>query len=143
MAGLLLPVFMVHQAMIAAGVNDTVNLNVQSLAVCLAKDIFDNNFVLCMDKSQADVEADFKSFSSLTKLQGQIRILPRVKKRIMAFTRWTRDDIRLGQDPSLRPYLVIDTTNLTRRYNTHSLFIKKSNTLSDATKPVMLTKEVK
>ena len=30
-----------------------------------------------------------------------------------------------------------------RRYNTHSKFIKKSDTLSDAAKPVALTKEVK
>ena len=78
MAGLP-PVFTVYQAMMSAGVNDTDNFNGQSSAERLAEDIFDNDFVSCMDKSQADVEADFKSFSSLTLLQGQIRILPRIK----------------------------------------------------------------
>ena len=61
-----LQVFTVHQAMIAAGVNNADNFNGNSSAERLAEDIFDNDFVSCMDKSQADVEADIKSFSSLT-----------------------------------------------------------------------------
>ena len=79
-----LQVFTIHQAIIAVGVNDADNFNRNSLAECLTEDIFDNDFVSCMDKSQAEVEADLKSFSSLT--LGQIRILPRVMTRILAFT---------------------------------------------------------
>ena len=71
--------FTVHQAMIVAGVNDTELSNGQSSAARLAEDIFDNAFSTCMDKTHTDVEVDFKSFSGLTLLQGQIRILPRVK----------------------------------------------------------------
>ena len=81
-----LQVFTIHRAMIAAGVNDANNFNGNSSANRLAEDIFDNDFVSCVDKSQADVEADLKLFSSLTLVQGQIRILSRVKTRILAFT---------------------------------------------------------
>ena len=34
-------------------------------------------------------------------------------------------------------------TQLLRRFNTHALFIKKSSTLSDAVKPLTMTKDVK
>ena len=56
--------------MIAAGVNDADNFNGNSSAERLAEDIFDNDFVSYVDKSQADVEADLKSFSSLALVQG-------------------------------------------------------------------------
>ena len=62
--------FTVHEAMIAAGVNDADNFDGNSSAERLAEDIFDNDFVSCMDKSQTDVEADLKSFSGLTQVQG-------------------------------------------------------------------------
>ena len=137
------PVFTVHDAMVAAGVDDTDNFDGQSSAQRLAEDLFDNNFTTCMDKSHDDIESDFKSFSALTQAQGQVRTIPRVKKRIKAFVQWTRDEIRLGRDPSLSTYLVVYTTIIMRHYNTHAKFIKKSSTLSDAAKPVTLTKEVK
>ena len=143
MAAVLPPVFTVHDAMVAAGVDDTDNFAGQSSAERLAEDLFDNDFTTCMDKSQDDIESDFKSFSVLTQAQGQIRMIPRVKKRIKAFVQWTRDEIRLGRDPSLSAYPVADTATLMRRYNTHAKFIKKSATLSDAAKHVTLTKEVK
>ena len=98
MAGLP-PVYTVHDAMIAAGVNDADNFNGQSSAERLAEDLFDDEFTTCMDKTYVDLDGDFKSFSSLTALQGQIRLVPRVKKRIKAFIQWARDEIRLGRDP--------------------------------------------
>ena len=91
MAAVLPPVFTVHDAMVAAGVDDTDNFAGQSSAERLAEDLFDNDFTTCMDKSQDDIESDFKSFSVLTQAQGQIRMIPRVKKRIKAFVQWTRD----------------------------------------------------
>ena len=76
MAAVLPPVFMVRDDIIAARFSDEDLFNGQSSAQRLAEDVFDDNFLTCMDKSQADIEADFKSLSSLTVAQGQIRILP-------------------------------------------------------------------
>ena len=70
MAAALSPVFTFHNAMVTSGILETDVFNGQSSAVRLAEDIFDNDFLSCMDKAQGDVEADFKSYSSLTQAQG-------------------------------------------------------------------------
>ena len=103
MAAALPPVFTVHAAMIAAGVNDADNFDGQSSTERLAEDLFGDDFMAYMDKTHEDLEVDFKSFSLLTVTQGQIRLIPRVKKRIKAFIQWTRDKIRMGQDPRFQP----------------------------------------
>ena len=100
MAAVLPQVFTIHDAMVASGVDDTDNFDGQSSAERLAEDLFGDDFTACMDKTHEDLESDFKSFSSLTQLQGQIRLIPRVKKRIKAFIQWTRDEIRMGREPS-------------------------------------------
>ena len=64
------PVFTVHDAMVAAGVDDTDNFNGQSSAERLAEDLFNDEFLACMDKSHKDIEDDFKSYSTLTQQQG-------------------------------------------------------------------------
>ena len=137
------PIFTVYDTMIAAGVNDTDNFNGQSSAERFAKDLFNNNFEDCMDKTFKDLGDDLKSFSTLTMAQGQIRLLPRIRKRIQAFIQWTRDEIRLGRDPSNTEFPVAATANLIRRYNTHAQFVKKAETLMSQAKPAQFTKEVK
>ena len=137
------PVHMVYDAMILAGVNDADDFHGQTSAERLSKDLFDNDSMACMDKTYEDLEQDFKSLSSLTIAQGQIRLEPRVKKRIKAFIQWTRDEVRLGRDASLTPFPVATTATLIRRYNTHIKFIRKSITLSDAAKPIPFTKDIK
>ena len=57
------PVFTVHNAMVAAGVNDTDIFDGQSSAARLAEDLLDNDFLACMDKTHKDLEDDFKSYS--------------------------------------------------------------------------------
>jgi len=79
MATTLPPAFTARDAMLAASVNDTDLFNGQSSAEMLAEDVFDDDFLTCMDKSQVDVEDDLKSLSSLTVAQGKIQILPQVK----------------------------------------------------------------
>ena len=143
MAAQLPPVYTVHDAMVAAGVNDNDNYQGQSSAERLAEDLFGDDFLTCMDKTHEDLEADFKSLSALTAVQGQIRLVPRVKKRIKAFIQWTRDETRMGRAPSNSPYPVADTANLMRRYNTHAKFITKYKTLSEAAKPADFKKNVK
>ena len=66
-----------------------------------------------------------------------------MEKTLKTLIRWTRNEVRLRRDPSVTPYPFANLTVLTRRYNTHSKFIKKEDTLSDAEKPVTLTREVK
>ena len=143
MAAVLPPLYSVRDAMVAAGVDDTDIFNGQSSAARLAEDLFNDEFLSCMDKSHKDLGDDFKSFSTLTQVQGQIRLIPRVKKRIQAFVQWTRDEVRLGRDPHLTPFPVAMTSILIRRYNTHAQFIKKADTLTTAAKPAPFTKEVK
>ena len=80
------PVFTVHEAIIASGVNNTDNFNGQSSAVPIAEDMFEDDFSTYMNKTYGDIDNDFKTFSSLTVAQGQIHLLPGVKKRIKVFT---------------------------------------------------------
>ena len=71
MAAALPPLFSVRDAMVAAGVADTDIFNGQSSAARLAEDLFDDEFLSCMDKSHKDLEDNFKSFLTLTQDQGQ------------------------------------------------------------------------
>ena len=137
------PVFTVFDAMVKSGVNANNNFQDRSSAERIATDIFEDDFTTCMDKTFKDIDDGLKSFSSLTVLQGQIRILPGVKKRIKAFTQWVRDQIRLGRDPANLAFPVADTATLMRRFTTHDKYVKKSSTLADAAKPAMFTNEVK
>jgi hypothetical protein len=66
-----IPTFDVHQAMAACGVND-----VDTAAARMALDMFNNSFRSCMDKTFDEIYQDFKSYSTLTVAQGQIRLSP-------------------------------------------------------------------
>ena len=129
--------------MVSSGVNATDNFQGRSSAQRIAAGIFEDDFTTSMDKTYKDFDDDLKTFSTLTVAQGQIRLLPGVKKRIKAFIQSVRDQIRLGRDPANRVFPVADAASLMRRYTTHDKYIKKSATLTDATKPVMFTNEVK
>ena len=79
------PVYTAHDAMIIAGVNDADNFNGESSTERFAEDLFDNNFMTCMDKTYKDLDGDFKLLSILTAIQEQIHMVPRVTKCIKAF----------------------------------------------------------
>ena len=85
MAAALPPVFTVVDAMVLSGVNDTDDFHGRSPAQRIAADIFEDDFTTSMDKTYKDFDDDLKFFSILTVAQGQIRLLPGVKKRIKAF----------------------------------------------------------
>jgi len=91
MAAALPPVFTVFDTMVLSGANDADNFQGRSSAQRIATDIFVNDFNTSMDKTYKDLDDDLKMFSSLTTMQGQIRLLPGVKKRIKAFIQWVRD----------------------------------------------------
>lgn len=135
--------FTVKDAMIACQVDDTNVFDNETAATRLARDLFDNDFSSCMDKTHEELDLDFKSYSELTQAQGQIRLFPGVKRNIKAFVQWTRDCIRQGDDPTTVPFPANDVATLMRRYKTHNVFISKSKTLSDAAKPSQFTSKVK
>jgi hypothetical protein len=96
-----------------------------------------------MDKGLTELDYEFKTYSELTILQAQIRLLPAIKRTIKAFIQRVQDERRLGRDPSTTAFPVADTPNLIRRQKTHAQFVKKSSTLSDAAKPAKFTSETK
>ena len=78
-------IFTVHDVMVVSGVNDTNNFDGYSTAECTAEGMFEDDFSTCMDKTHEDIDNDFKTFLIMTVAQGQIRLLPGVKKRIKSF----------------------------------------------------------
>ena len=86
-------------------------------------------------KTFEELQSDLKSYASLPVTQGQIRTSPGIKQRIQAFIQWTRDKIRIGEDPSAEPFPVHRTSELIRNYKSHQAFIEKSKTLIDTAKP--------
>ena len=115
----------------------------RNAATRISNDIFGDDFTTCMDLSFEDLDSDWKSHSSLTAAQGQIRLQPIVKKRIRAFIQWTRDRIRTGNNPADHPFPVNDTVNLIQRYNTHKLWVGKASDKAKTSKPKQFTDKVK
>jgi hypothetical protein len=106
--------FNVYDTMVACGVNDTDNFDGDTPAVRMATDLFGDDFATCMDKSFAELDGEFKTYSDLTQNQGQTRLLPGTKRNIRAFIQWTRYERRLGRDTSLVPFPVAEAPNLLR-----------------------------
>ena len=111
-------------------------------AVTIASEVFMDDFETCKDISEDDLYDAFKTFSTLTVAQGQIRVLPGQKKKIKAFNQWVKDQYRLGRDPANAVFPVNETTELLKRAATHKKFTEKGKTLADAAKPEKFTKEM-
>ena len=109
----------------------------------LADEIFGNEFAACMDKTMEELDADFKTFSELTRAAGQIRLTPGTKRNIKAFVQWTRDKIRLGVDPATVAFPVGNAADFIRRMKTHDKFVKDTAKVSDAAKPEKFTSDTK
>jgi hypothetical protein len=137
------PTFTVNDAIVACGVNNVDLYEGQTQANRISNELFIDDFHTCMDLTNKDIDDVFKTFSGLTVAQGQIRLLPGPKQRIKAFAQWTREQFRLGRDPTMAPFPVDDTAMLMRRYKTHQLYIDTSSTLSAAAKPDKLTAQTK
>ena len=121
----------VHDAMVACGVDNITQFHNQTSAQRIAEDVFDNDFMSCIDKDVSDLEEDLKTCSGVTVAQGQIRLLPGTKRHIKAFIQWAKDLIRTGQDPSQLVFPVAETPNLMRRQKSHSAFCDKSKRVSE------------
>ena len=95
----------VLDAMIASGINNQIQFNVATQAQRIATDVFDDDFESCLSKDYKDLEDDFKSYSTLTVANGQIRLTPGTKKKIKGFIQWTRDMINTSRDICPKLYL--------------------------------------
>ena len=137
------PVYTVLEALVACGVDNANNFNGNTPAWRLSNELFSDDFESCLDKTQQELDDDLKSYSTLTQLQGQIRILPGCRKNIKAFIQWSKDQIRTGVDPSTIPFPMGNVTDLLRRSRSHDLFIKKSSMISDTAKPARFTEKMK
>ena len=109
----------------------------------LATELFGDDFASCMDKTMKELDADFKTFSELSRAQGQIRLTPGTKRNIRAFVQWTRDKIRLGTDPTTLAFPLARSAELIRRMKTHDKFAEDASRLSDAAKPDKFTSDTK
>jgi hypothetical protein len=96
----------------------------------IASDIFGDAFDSCKDVTFKELDEHFKTYSELNVQQGQIRLNPGVRKNIKAFVQWTRDELRLGRDPSATAFPIAQVTDLIRRYHTHEKYSKDSSTLA-------------
>eukprot|EP00978_Attheya_sp_CCMP212_P014771 scaffold37804_cov62-Attheya_sp.AAC.5 len=143
MAALSIPAFDVHQAMTACGINDVDLFDGATSVARMALDMFNNSFHSCMDKTFDKVEQDFKSYSSLTIAQGQIRLSPGIRTRVKAFSQWTRDEMHLGRNPTNTPFPAQMTADYISHYKTHLKFTRDQTTMADAAKPTKFEDTVK
>ena len=135
--------YTVLDAIVACGVDNATMFNGNTAAERVATDIFDDDFSTCMDKDLKELDDDLKSYSTLTVAQGQIRLQPGIKKRLRAFIQWSRDRIRVGDDPATMPFPVGDTAALIQRMKDHSAYIKNSSTTSETAKPTTFSSTTK
>ena len=133
----------VRSALAACGVSDVIGWNNQTDAQRIASDLFDDDFNSCMDKTFSQLDEDWKTYASVTQANGQIRLLPGVKKNIRAFVQWTRDRIRLGEDPTIMPFPVAEVSTIIRRYHTHKNWLDKATEKATTAKPRQFKSDMK
>ena len=103
-------------AIVACGVDNATRFNGDTAVERIATEIFDNDFMSCIDKDVSELEDDFKTYFGLTVNQGQIRLHSGTKRHIKAFIQWTKDQHRTGLKPPLTEFSIAETANLIRRH---------------------------
>ena len=63
------------------GIDDVTQFDGKTAAQRFTEDVFDESFDSCMDKTFTDLEADFKSYASMTLAQGQLRFYQESKTK--------------------------------------------------------------
>jgi hypothetical protein len=139
----LLPPFTVEQAMIDCGVSDNIVYDGQTQAERISIDIFGDDFQTCMDKTNEELDDDFKDYSSSTVANGQIRLPPATKKNIKAFLQWVKHKYRMNLDPTQERFPVNETNTILQHYKTHKAYVDKSKTISDTATPSQFTDKTK
>ena len=73
--------FTVCDAMVLCGIDNITQFDGKTAAQRFTEDVFDESFDSCMDKTFTDLEADFKSYASMTLAQGQLRFYQESKTK--------------------------------------------------------------
>ena len=133
----------VRSSLVLCGVSDVVDWNDQTHAQRIASDLFDDDFQSFMDKTFSALDEDWKTYSSVTQTNGQIRLLPGVKKNIRALVQWVRDRIRLGENPADTPFPVAEASAILRRYHTHKNWLDKAKEKATTTMPKVFKADMK
>ena len=116
-------------AMVACVVEHDTLFQDETQAQRLASDIFGNHFSACLDVTPfKELDEHFKTYGDLTAVQGRIQVRVGTRKNIKAFVQWTRDELRLGRDPTLTPFPVAQVANLIRHYKMHEKYVTDSKT---------------
>ena len=134
--------FTVQDAMIACSIDKVMMFDGSPTTTRISTDLFDDDFTACMDKTYEGLDDDLKGYSIFTQAQGQIRLTPGTKKNLKAFVQWTRDRIRLGQDPAGIAFPPEDAIAPLRLYKSHVQFVTKSKTLSTTAVPENFTSKI-
>ena len=136
-----------ESALIMCGVNrdNTVLFDDNNAAQRIANEVFDNDLTSCVDKSNSDLENDWKTYSQLTIAQGQIRLRPATKKNIRALVQWIRDKVRTSQDPvdAVFDITTAGITTLLRKAQTHERWESRASDMSKTAKPKQFTGQTK
>ena len=78
----------------------------------IATNIFENDFNQSMEKTVDELEEYFKSYSILTVIQGQIRLNPATKRNARSLLQFTKDRLRLVEDPAQVQFPIFNVTEL-------------------------------
>lgn len=125
----------VHDVMVQIGIDDATLFNGATAAVRFATELFDDDFNSCMDKTFTELDDDLKLYSTLTVVQGQIRVTPGQKRALKALIQWSKDKIRMNQDPAGELFPLNRVSDLILRAKSHIAYVNKSKTLIENAKP--------
>ncbi|CAJ1927075.1 unnamed protein product, partial [Cylindrotheca closterium] len=82
------PFFTVHDDMVICGIDNVTLFQGRTQAERIAYKIFSDDFTTTMDSTIDELNEEFKTLAGLTIAQGQIRLMPAIKKNIRAFIQW-------------------------------------------------------
>jgi hypothetical protein len=125
----------VHDVMVQIGIDDAILFNGATAAVRFATELFDDDFNSCMDKTFSELDDELKIYSTLTVAQGQIRVTPGQKRALKALIQWSKDKIRINQDPAGELFPINRVAPLILRAKSHIAYVTKSKTLIENAKP--------
>ena len=133
----------VREALALCGIDNVTIFNGQTRAERFAAEVFGDDFATGIDKSYDELQDDFKSYSSLTVAQGQIRLNPGVKRNLRAFLQWCKDQHRKGLNHASSPFPLANVALLLRQEQTQATFEKKSKSIIESAKPNRFTNDTK
>ena len=141
-AGVNLP-FTVANAVFYCGVMEGALFKDNTKSDRMSAELFDDDFLSCMEKTYEEFDEELKSYSNLTVVNGKIRLGPGQKNNTKDFIQWTRDHIPSGINPTLTRFPVVKALDYIKRYKHHEAYIKKSKIITKTAKPGDFMKKVK